>query len=505
MISDQLRRSGIAALAVFAAIMVATATPAAAASPGLNFSDDKTPNPTIVEDELTIHEHDRAQMGDPLEYYNDAGEVTTLNASVNSSQTTPVGLRFDKVNAEAFGQFPRIDAESDNWATWTSAANWTTTSGASSSVSVTDADADGVEKVGVDASVASTETATATFGQNVSLESDPNKRVLTFGGTVDELTTDATVEVRVVDGDGDYRYADINASRMASDETVIANGTGTSLVFQERVSNLPLVAGGDGTLDSIQQIDVVASEANAEVTISWLDADRKGEVDLADIERDTDDDGDLETTTVTNIYEGGVTNITSLSTLGDTFDTATIADLSVYNVSYALSDLTDESEFSVNFSSGDAYNYPEKLELYGDLSVKTAIDLSHGDLALEFDQGLINERYAVLEVGSGVDSSTGFGNASDSAMTGMTGALSGQDTTAELVSSATADTNYRFHAVILYQTEEVDTIQDTSAGMGPTGSGGGGFFGGIWGQITAVVAMVGGGLGLSRLFGGGGN
>jgi len=503
MISAQLRRSGIAALAVFAAIMVATATPAAAASPALNFSSDKTPNPTIVEDELTVHEHDRAQMGDPLEYYNDAGEVTSFNASVNSSQTTPLGVRFDKVDAEAFAQFPRTDAESDNWATWTAASNWTTSSGASSSVSVTDGDTDGVERVTVDASVASSETATATFGTNVSLTSDPNKRVLTFGGNVDDLASGATVEVRVVDGDGDYRYADINTSRAASDEAVIANATGTSLVFQERVSNLPLGGNGDGTLDAIQQIDVVASDADAQVTISWLDADRKGEVDLAEIERDTDDDGDLETTTVSNIYEGGVTNITALSTLGDTFDTASINDLSVYNVSYALEDVTDASEYSVNFSSAEAYNYPEKLELYADLQVPTAIDISHGDLALEFDQGLINERYAVLEVGSGVDSSTGFGNASDSAMTGMTGALSGQDTTAELVSSATADTNYRFHAVVLYQTEEVDSVQGSAGGMGPTGSGGGGFFSSLFGQIVGVAAAVGGAFGISRYFGGG--
>ncbi|WP_436931679.1 hypothetical protein [Halosimplex halobium] len=483
--------------------MVATATPAAAASPGLNFSSDKTPNPTIVEDELTVHEHDRAMMDDPLEYYNDAGEVTTLNASVNSSQTTPVGLRFDKVDAEAFAQFPRVDNEGDNDATWTKASDWTTSSGASSSVSVAEADADGVEKVNVDASVASGETATATFGANVSLDSDPNKRVLTFGGNVNELASGATVEVRVVDGDGDYRYAEISSSVAASDETHIANGTGNGFVFQERISNLPLAGSGDGALDSIQEIDVVASEANADVTVSWLDADRKGEVDLAEIERDTDGDSELETTTVTNIWQSGPTNITGLSTLGDTFDEASIADLHVYDVRYALEDVTDESEYSVNFSSADAYSYPEKLELYADLQVPTAIDLSHGDLTLEFDQGLINERYAVLEVGSGVDSSTDFGNTSDSAMTGMTSALSGQDTTAELVSSATADTNYRIHAVILLQTEEVDTIMSTAGAVGPTGGGGGGFLGGFWGQLTAVVGTVLGGAWISRYFGGG--
>jgi len=501
--SRQLRRSGIVAFAVLATLMVAAATPATAAAPALNFSDDKTPNPTVVEDELTVHEHDRSMMDGPLQYYNDAGEVTSLNATVNTSQTTPVGLRWDKVDAEPFAQFPRMDSEGDNAATWAKASDWTTSSGASSSVSVAEADAGGVEKVSIDATVASGETATATFASNVSITEDPKKRVLTFGGNVDTLASGATIDVRLVDGDGDYRYANISTSELASDETVIANGTGTGFVFQERVSNLPLAGSGDGALDSIQQIDVVAAENDGAVTISWLDADRKGEVELAEVERDTDGDGDLETTTATELYEGGVTNITSLSTLGETFDTASINDLHVYDVEYPLSELTDEEEYSVNFSSADAYSYPEKLELYADMEVQTAIDISHGDLELEFNQGLPTERYKVLEVAEGIDSSTDFGNASDSAMTGKTGALSGDGSTIELVSSATADTTYRIHALILYQTEEVEDMQASGPAAGPTGSSGGGFFSNLYGQIAGVAAMVVGGLGLSRLFGGG--
>ena len=484
------------------AVLVALAGPAAAAGPGLNFSSDKTPNPTIAEDELVVHEHDLGDMSSPLEYYDDSGEVATLPATVNDSQTTPVGVRFDQVDTEAYDLFPRIDGEDGNAATWTKTGNWSTSSGSSSSMSVSDASADGVEKVGLSASVAAGETATATFGANVSISEDPNKRVLMFVGNVDTLADDSTVEIRAVDGDGDYRAAEVNASAVASDDDVIANDTGNGFVFQQRLSDLPLAGSGDGTLDSIQQVDIVAADGNADVTVAGLDLDKKGTFDLAEIERDTDDDGEMEATTPTDYYEGGVANLTGLSTFGDTFDDAVINDLRVYDVQYRFADLTDSDEHSVNFSSADDYSYPQKLELFADLEVPTAIDISHGSLSLEFDQGIPTERYVTFRVAEGVDSAEAFGNVSDSAYTDETSALSGQDTTATLVDSASGDTTYRVHLVALLQSEEVETLQSGGA-MGPTGSSGGGFFSTLVGQVTGVVGSVLGAVGLRRVFSGG--
>ena len=483
--------------------LVAMSAPAAAAAPALNFQSDTTPNPTISEDELVVHEHDLGDMSSPLEYYDDAGEIATLPATVNDSQTTPVGVRFDQIDTEAYDLFPRIDGEDGNAATWTKTGNWSTSSGSSSSMSVSDASADGVEKVGLSASVAAGETATATFGANVSISEDPNKRVLMFVGNVDTLADDSTVEIRAVDGDGDYRAAEVNASAVASDDDVIANDTGNGFVFQQRLSDLPLAGSGDGTLDSIQQVDIVAADGNADVTVAGLDLDKKGTFDLAEIERDTDDDGEMEATTPTDYYEGGVANLTGLSTFGDTFDDAVINDLRVYDVQYRFADLTDSDEHSVNFSSADDYSYPQKLELFADLEVPTAIDISHGSLSLEFDQGIPTERYVTFRVAEGVDSAEAFGNVSDSAYTDETSALSGQDTTATLVDSASGDTTYRVHLVVLLQSEEVDDMQSSGAGMGPTGSSGGGFFGTLFGKVTSIVGTVLGAAGISRYAGGG--
>ncbi|WP_135304112.1 hypothetical protein [Haloarcula amylovorans] len=494
-----------AILAVFLTLTI-VATPitgSAAAAPGLNFSSEKAPNPTFVEDELVVGSHDRSEMSDALEYYNDSGEVATLPATVNQSQDTPVGVRFDQIDAERYGLFPRIDGETGNSANWTVASDWTTSSGASSSMSVTDADADGVDKLELAATVASSETATATYADNVSITSDPNKRVMFGVLNVDTLASGSTVEVRAVDGDGDYRYAEVNASANASADDVIANSTGNGYVFSERLSNLPLAGSGDGTFDSIQQVDIVASDADATVTLAGLDLDTKSDEDLAEIQRNTDGDTELEATTITDYYEGGVANLTALDTLGPMYDDAVVNDLHVYDVQYQFSDLSDSEEYSTEFSSADDYNYPQKLELYADMSVPTAIDLQHGSLTMEFEQGLVESRYVVAEVATGVDSSEEFGNFTDEDGTysSVTDSFGSQGTTATFVASASADTNYRVHLVVLLQDEEASTLQDMSA-VGPTGASGGGFFASIWGKVAGLLGSVLVAVGLKRKVGG---
>lgn len=485
-------RKQILAVFLTLAVLGSVAVGPAAAAPGLNFTSDKAPDPTIVEDELEIAEHDRSEMSDPLEYYDDQGEVATLDATVNDSQDTPVGVRFDKIDAESYDLFPRIDGESENSATWTTAGDWSTTD-----ASVSDADADGIDKLEIDATAAG---GNAVLSDNVSVD-DSDKRVLFSVINVDTLPSSAEVQVRMTDSDGDYRYANISESDDANADHSIANATGNGYVFQEKVGDLPMAGSGDGNLDEIQSVEVHSIGGTSTVTVSALDLDKKSETDLAEIQRDTDGDGELEATTVTDIYEGGTADLTGLDTLGDKFDDAVINDLSVYDVEYRFSDLSDEDDYSTEFSSADAYNYPQQLELYGDIEVPTAIDLSHGSLTMEFDQGLVSERYKTFEIAEDSDSDEAFGNISNSDYSSVTDSLQGENTTAEVDSSVSADTNYRVHMVIVYQDEEVSTLQDTSF-MGPTGSGDGGFFSTVWGQITGFVAIIAGALGLNRFIGG---
>jgi len=486
--------------------VVASLTGGAFAAPGINFEEPTAPNPTVVEDELTVATHDMGEMDSPLQYYDDDGNLDRLPATVNQSQDTPVGVRFDQIEADAYTQFPRTTDESGNSANWTDATDYTTTSGASSSMTVTDADSNGVERVNFDASVASTETATATLADNVSITTDANKRVLFAVVNVNGLTSGSEVEIRAVDADGDYRSANITSSVNANADHAIANSTGDGYVFQQELSDLTLEGSGDGSFDEIQSVEVVVSESDADVTISGLDLDRKSERDLAEIQRDTDGDGTLETTVVTDYYEGGVANITNLSTLGSMYDDATIHDLHVYDVRYEYADLTDSEEYSTEFSSADDYSYPQQLELYGDLEVPSAIDLSHGALSLEFEQSLVGERYVVTEVAEGSDTDEAFGNLSDTDYTSFSSAIGSQNSTVTADATVSADTNYRVHMVVLLQDSEASALQAAGDGggiFGPTDGSGGGFFSSTFGQIAGVAGAVLSALGLRRLLGSG--
>jgi hypothetical protein len=90
--------------AVFAVLLVGSlvGTPVAAAPPDLNFEDEQTPNPYLQEDQLTIAQHDRAEMTSELQYFDYSGEIATLPAHVNISQDTPYTFRADQIDSDAF-------------------------------------------------------------------------------------------------------------------------------------------------------------------------------------------------------------------------------------------------------------------------------------------------------------------------------------------------------------------------------------------------------------------
>ncbi|MFC6757890.1 MULTISPECIES: hypothetical protein [Haloarcula] len=482
-----------AILAVFLTLTVVTGTSGlvaaqSASGPDLDFENDKTPDPTIHEDELTVAEHDRSEMNSSLQYYDDDGNIAELPATVNDSQDTPVGVRFDQIDADAYDQFPRTADESGNSATWANSSDWTTESDTDSSVDVSQADSNGIERVNIDATAASGESATANISDDIDIDSDPNKRVMMAVVNVDELSADSEVEIRAVDEDGDYRSANISESADADGETTIANSTGDGYVFQSKVDDLE----GSGDLDEIAHVEVVTSDADAEVTIAGLDLDGKSERDLGEIQRDGED------TTVTNYYEGGVADLTSIDSLGPMYDDATINDLRVYDVEYRFSDLTDEGDYQTEFGDSDR-SYPSELDLYADLSVPSAIDLSHGDLTVEYEQGFVEDRYATAEVATNVDSDEGFGNLSDDDYTSWKSELGSVNETATIGVAASGET-YRVHMVVSLKDDEVSALQATGGAFGPTGGSGGS---GILSWIAGAGAAIVGGLGLRRIFGSG--
>lgn len=487
-------------LGVFMAFLVVSSAGVGSAT-GINAEAEKAPNPTVVEDKLTIAQYDVGEMDSLTEYYDDSGNIESLPAEVNQSQETPAAVRFDQISAEDYRLFPRVDGETGNSVSFLDSARWSTTSGASSSVSVSNATVGGVEKLTVDSSVATGETTSASLS-DVSVTSDADKRVLFGVMNVDSISSGSTVEIRMVDSDGDYRYATIDPSAAnASADDVIAAETGNGFVIQERLSDLPMAGSGDGSMQEIQSVEIVTSENDAQVTIAGLDVEKKSTTDLADTMRDTDGDGETEQTTLTDVESPGSVDVVSIDSLGPMFDSATITDLEVYDVEYQFSDLTD-SETSAEWSTADDYTFSQKLEIYGDLEVPNAIDITHGSMSMEFDQGVPNERYITAEVAENSDSSVEFGNLTDSDYTDVSASLGSTGDTATLINSVSGDQNNRVHMVILYQDSEKDEIEGSGA-MGPTDGESGGFFSTLNGQILGVLGTVASVLGLRRLFGGG--
>lgn len=497
-----------AAIALFFALVVAAAVPGTvvAAGPPLEFSDDRTPNPYVHESKLTIAEWDNGQFDSLVEYYNDDGDADVLPATVNSSQDEQLGFRADKIEESSWQQFPRVDGESENDYTWLNASNWTTAGVNSTEMTVSDDDdttASGVPAVECSSSGIGSGDAGGhcEYETEVNITSDVSKRTLMFVGNFPTMGGD--VEIRLVDADGDYYYVTANTSANASKDYVVANSTGNGYVFQEKTNNLL----SSGTVDEIQKVRVNVSGGDADVTLVGLDVEQKGTFDLGetryDFNGDGDDDDSGDVKVISEVYNDpdrpgpGRINYTEASTLGSELSDATIHDLEVWNVRYEMADLTDSADWDVDFENASDYgSYPKKLNFSTRLRVPSAIDLSHGTLDLYDDQGLVDERYAVVEVAEDTGN-TDLGNVSDSSFDSKSGSYTNKGGTITLDDTVSAGQNYIIHGVILLQDDEVDALQpsDSEPAGAPPGESGGGLIGGaidfVMTPFGAIATLIG--------------
>lgn len=499
-------RRAVAALALtfllVAAPMSATAAPTA---DSVNWSSDQAPEIYKHVDTETIAVHDRADMSNPLEYYDDGGEVKKLPAHLNATQDEPVSVRLDKIEADRYQLFPRVSGESENKHTFLNASNWTTSTSDATNVSPTLSDADGVTASGVPAvkftttGMAAGDTATASFGESVSITTDPDKRVLLFVGSVPTLPAGSSAEIRAVDSDGDYRYAEINTSADASDANVIANTTTESIFFQSRMNDLALGGSGDGNMGEISKVEIVTAEDNVEVQVIGLDLDGKSVVDIGETMKDTDGDGDTEATTIQTYTDGGALSLTSLDSLAGWTDSARIHDLQVHNVRYGIQDL-NESDYRVKFGNASDYgSYEHDLEVEAPLVVPTAIDISHGTITLRGDQKYVSERYAEFGVAEDIGSNKNTSDVNESDYTDKKSVFSQKGETHTVLSSgiSAGSTDFVQIRINLLNSEFEALARDSSAVVGPVG-GSNGFLSGIpvlGGLINFIMTPIGAAVG----------
>jgi len=471
---------------LFAGLLVVMllAVPAASA---LNFTEGGAPNPTI-EGDVTKSTHTLGWA--PTDYEADDGSVTSLPATVNSSVDNPFSFIATDINFSDAGAFPVNKANVSGL----DASEWTTDASSGGSITVSDVStAPDVDALRVSTgSQTSSDTVTATFA-NFSITSDVEKRYVQVAADVNTLESAAVAELRLNDADGDYAAIDLaNASANQADATVLANQTGEGHVVQEQIGKLTVEGTGDGNLDEIQNVEVVVTDANAEIDIAALNVQKMSEWQFGEEMVDTDDDDELETSSITEPH--GEYAVHSLDTLGAAFDDATINDLTV-PMHFEAAQLSEEDVLTEWMNAESYPSFDQIGDIHYRLAVPDAYDLSYSGLSLEQTTNWPGERYATVEYKEGVGD-TDFADIEN--WDSKTSSFDAQDKNLTVDGTIQPGTESALHYELKLTDGEADAMQQAGGAGIQGGNQGGGIVGWLTGLPGAILAFVGGVFGIRR-------
>jgi hypothetical protein len=460
-------------------------------------------NPT-TSGEVTIQSYNVSW--DPIQYENNNGELVAHPSHVNESVDNPYSFVATDIEVADYGTFPRKSAESGNSASALDASEWSTSVSDTSNTALSTSDvetAPGVDAVNIatGGSMGSGDTATATYS-NFSVTSDEKKRYLQVAMDVNQLDSGATVDVRVVDENGDYYAAEVNPSR-SSGEDLIGSAQGEGYVFQRQLGDMELVADGDGTFDNIEKTEVVIVEGDADVSVTAVNAQKMSTWDLGTQLKDTNGDGELEETTLKEVSSPGAVSITSLDSMGQTFQKGIVHDLTI-DFASNRSD-RDADEIVTNFNQTDQRpGYYGTATIYVPTGLPSAYELSYASVQTSHTQSFLSDRYIEVSYAEGVGDTA---PKNISSWTDITSSYSSQG--ANVTVDDTLQPGQTNYAVIKLQLQENEfqTTQDAfatagAAVMGPGGGGdglgnlpiiGGGLaaLSGLWAYIKGLVPFIG--------------
>ena len=484
-------KSSITKVVVALLALSLLATPAMAA--GLNHSAAETPNRTYTYD-LEKAEHDMswgASHSEALIYENNDGDQSTLDAEVNTSAQNPYSFVATDLEVADFGAFPH----SDDDISALDADQWTSTAGASVDNAET---APGVDAVRVTTSgVGSGTEESATFS-NFSVTSDEEKRFLQVGMDVDQLDTDASIEVRVIDEDGDKKIATLDESADPTADEIIGSEAGEGLFYQHRLGDLSTIADGDGDFDNIEEVEVAVLDADADVSISALNVDKLSQYKLGEQMVQNSDD-EWESESITEVSTPGSISLSSLQPMGGGFDTAVIHELTISTKQTAA--LAPSEDVSAEFEQDENNTYPGyygTAEIHIRNGLVDAYDLSYSNVKLVDEQTLGTDRYLSVSYAEDVGD-TDFADIGDVEWSALTTSYSSQGSTVTVDETVQAGDE----SVLKFN---VRLNQDEFAALQASENGGGGFFsansGGPLSSIinwfAAGVTAIAGALGISR-------
>ena len=489
---------------LLAALLVTSAVaPAALAATDFNESASASQNPYISAD-VTVDNFDRSTM-EPGQYEDDSGEIATLPATVNQSDdvddigsgsVNPYHFVATDIDFSDGAGFPHAEANVsavDNETRWS--IDESSTAG---SMAVLDSTtAPGVEALEVSTSSQTSGDTAVTAFSDVSVTSDAEKRYLQAMLDVNSLDTGATVELRAVDSDGDYVATTISSDATASDDDVIATGTGEGYVIQEQIGALTVAGNGDGTIAEIESIEIAVMDGDADIRVSALNADKTSEWTLGDERVNTDDEDDFETESITDVSEPGPIGVYDVDTMGPAFDSAEINGLEI-PMEFRASDLAnDEQDVNVTFSEAAQYpNFENRMEAYYRLELPSAYDLSYANAALKQDVTLPNSRYQTVEVAEGA-SDTDFDDISG--WVDVLGSVSSQGDTVTLDDTIQPGQEIAFHTTVLVTDDEKSELQQLGGAGQFAASGDGGLLSMLLSPLGALAAA--GGALLARIRG----
>ncbi|AZH26842.1 hypothetical protein [Haloplanus aerogenes] len=478
---------------------------------GLAWDSDFVQNPYFAEDTLTKAKH-RLKWGTDdaalTAYENDSGEKDSLGGYVPREDTeNVVSIRADKVEAPDLYAFPRGeqydadgDGETDDPVRALEATHWGTTGATNGTISVTDANVDVEYALDVStSSVASGETVKATF-TDVSVEDSVEKRHLQAVVNVNSLASGSVVELVARDGDGDEKVVKADPSGDTSNADVFAAATGNGYVVQQRLGDLATVANGDGSFDSVQEVEIRISEADASVVLTALNVEKMARWKFGSYLNNEDTDSEER---VDRYTPGpGSFTVTGLDTLSSDLktDEAVIYDLSM-PMRYTLGDGSESFRWRLVEATQYA-GYDRKLVQQGKAVVPTGYDLQHTGLTWHDETAVPAARYATVRTASGVED-TEFSDISDDSWTTHTGSYDSLGNTVTLASSPQAGVVRAYEAEILVTSDEVEAVQSSSGGgaVALENGGGGGGFGGVFASVMAVFTGILGFFGLRSRMG----
>lgn len=454
----------------------------------LNVSASSAPNP-YLESTVEKQTHNMAEHG-PLEYEADDGSTAKLQANLNSDSPNPFSFSPTQVDYGQ-GEFPVKSDESDNSASTLDASEWMV--GSNTTVSDTST-ADGVEAVRIDSdgTLADGDSSFNSY-DNVSIDSDEDKRFLTFVGDINQIESGASVSVQVYDEDGDMRSATIDPAANADDPAVIANQTGDGVVYQIQLGELDTV--GDGEFNNIERIDILQQNGDSDITITHLSLDHTKPIVFGSERYDSNGDGEItsedETRTVTESRAGTDISVTSLDSMGATFDDAVIHGLAL-DVRFTAEHLESE-DVNASATETDAYpGYDYVANVHYRLDLPTAYELDHTSTSLGTETALPGERYLTVEYAEGVGEDTEFSDVNYE--NDVTSSFGAQGNTVTMDDTVQPGDEFAVHFELKLTEDEWSSMQsDDGAAVGPMDGGDSGLgsipvIGGALALLTALWA-----------------